>query len=184
VLAAYLPYLYFQRREWMYTRFLLPAIPLMWLLGSVIALTALRRLSAPTRVIVGLPILGALVIFSLDVADDRFAFELKDGERKYVVAGQYVADQLPANAVVLSMQHSGSVRFYTRRPILRWDFVDPEWLDRSIEWLRAHGHAPYAVIDEWELERVKLRYEPTGQQTLQRLVKVAQFRETIVYAIR
>ena len=34
-------------------------------------------------------------------------------------------EHLPANAIIFSMQHSGSLWFYAQRPILRWDNVDP-----------------------------------------------------------
>ena len=41
---AYLPYVYFQPTEWFYTRFLLPAIPVMLLFAVAVSLWALRRL--------------------------------------------------------------------------------------------------------------------------------------------
>lgn len=183
VIAAYLPYVYFQEREWMYTRFLLPAIPVMWLVGSMIVTSALVRAPVVARAAVGLLLLAALIVASLYVARARFAFELKEGEQKYVRAGRFVS-RLPERAVILSMQHSGSVRFYSGRPVLRWDFLDPRWLDRSIAWLREQGYAPFAVLDDAELEEVRLRFGPARQATLDRLVPVARVRETRIYEIR
>ncbi len=50
VWAAYLPYLFFQPNEWFYTRFLLPAIPVMLCFASACALVIVRMLPAEWRV--------------------------------------------------------------------------------------------------------------------------------------
>ncbi len=52
-------------------------------------------------------------------------------ERRFAVVGEFVRDELPPNAILLSMQHSGSVRYYSGRLTLRWDLLPPEWLERS-----------------------------------------------------
>ena len=62
------------------------------------------------------------------------------------------------NAVMLSMQHSGSVRYYGGRMSLRYDWLDPAWLDRSVAWLTARGHAVYALLDEGEVDAVRRRF--------------------------
>jgi hypothetical protein len=184
VVAAYLPYVYFQPQEWMYTRFLLPAIPVMWLLGAAMACDALARLSGWRAAAAGLPLLAALVTWSVLVAHQRDAFALKDGEAKYVEVGRLVNRLLPPDAVVISMQHSGSLRFYTGRRILRWDYLDPAWLDRGVAWLRANGHPTYAVLDLSELEEMKRRYGPARQAAMGRLIPLGGFAETRVYEVR
>jgi hypothetical protein len=65
------------------------------------------------------------------------------------------------------MQHSGSVRYYTGRLILRWDSLDPAWLDRAVEFLRSRGIAPYLLVEQWEEERLRSRF--AGQRTLSEL---------------
>ena len=52
--------------------------------------------------------------------------------------------------VVISAQHSGSIRYYAGRLTLRWDVGDPAWLDRTVDWLAAHGHHPYFVLEPQE----------------------------------
>ena len=52
--------------------------------------------------------------------------------------------RIPPDAVILAMQHSGSLRYYTGRLILRWDALDPAWLDRAVAFLRDRGIATYA----------------------------------------
>ena len=46
--------------------------------------------------------------------------------------------------------HSGTVRYYAGRVTLRFDLLDPAWLDRAIAWLEARGHHPYILLEDWE----------------------------------
>jgi hypothetical protein len=59
----------------------------------------------------------------------------------------------PPDSVILCMQGSGAVFFYTRFPILRWDNVKPEEFAEHARRLRAAGRPVYALIEEWEQER-------------------------------
>jgi hypothetical protein len=182
--AAYLPYVYFQPQEWMYTRFLLPAIPLMWLLAMSAVLGAVGRFPRLVSTTVVAVVVAVLVACSIEAATSRFAFSMKYGEAKYVRTARLVNQHLPQNAILISMQHSGSLRYYTRRPVLRYDFVDPGWLDFATEWLRAQGYALYAVVDRWELEEMKLRYANEGYRTVERLRPRWRFGETAVYELQ
>jgi hypothetical protein len=80
-------------------------------------------------------------------------FDQRDGERRYVTAARGVERLTPSNAVMLSMQHSGSLRYCAHRLTLRYDRLPAEWLDRAIASLQEAGHAPYVVLDDWEVER-------------------------------
>ena len=53
--------------------------------------------------------------------------------------GDAIARRLPANAVILAMQHSGSVRYYAGREIVRYDLMPPHRLDRLMKRLRRLG---------------------------------------------
>ena len=44
-------------------------------------------------------------------------------EQRHVRAANEVASRTPADAVVLSVQHSGSVRYYANRITLRYDWL-------------------------------------------------------------
>lgn len=178
---AYLPYVYFQDFEWTYTRFLLPALPIVWLLTFTPFARLLRRARPAAAPLLTVPALACLVVFSIAVAKHRYVFELRDGERKYVHAGDYVRRVLPANAIVISMQHSGSLWFYSRHPILRWDHVEPGRLDEAIAWSSAHGYAPFIVVDGEEFERMKQRFGPAAQRSLDRARPVARFGDATVY---
>jgi hypothetical protein len=68
------------------------------------------------------------------------------------LAGHYLDEALPDNAVVMTYFHSGSVRFYTGLPVLRPDLVPAGQLDMTIERLSAAGYRVYLLVDD-ELER-------------------------------
>jgi hypothetical protein len=49
------------------------------------------------------------------------------------------------------MQHSGSVRYYSGRPIVRYDHVPGPELGRALDDLQGLGYHPYALLEEWEV---------------------------------
>ncbi len=155
-LAAYLPYVAFE--SWSYTRFLLPAVPVLAVLLAGVAQAAGRRL--PARAAAAATVAVALVVswVWLDRARSWSVFEVKRIERKYPELGRYAATRLPANAVVLGAQSTGAVRYYAGKPTLSWDAIAPEWLDRVGAELEAHGLEPYLVVESFETDVFRSRF--------------------------
>jgi hypothetical protein len=184
VVLAYLPYVYFRPDEWSYTRFLLPALPLMAVLVALVLLTAARRivprapLAAASTLIVLVAGVSASHALSLGV------FGMRDGESKYPRAGSFVSQRLPANAFVFAAQHSGSIRYYSGRPTLRWDLLDAGSLDRAIASLRRAGYEPYAVLDVEEDERFRAYFGAREQHAVGGLIPMATLGNTNVYGFR
>lgn len=174
VFALYLPYVAFKPHEWTYLRFLLPAIPLMLLLATRATVAFARQLPAVVRAPLIVVFFGALVVVCTQTADRRRAFELRPGEQRYAEAGAFVRQRLPSNAIVLAGQHSGSVRLYGERPILRFDLLQPNDLDRAIAELRATGFMPFMVVDPWERDEFHERFSVSRQLTVDtaRLIRV------------
>jgi hypothetical protein len=181
VWMAYLPYVYFQPDEWFYTRFLLPAIPVMVLFAVAVSLWTLRRLPAAVRAPVTAALVLALLATELQVARTRGAFEIRLQERKYPLAGTFVRDTLPTTAFILAGQHSGSVRYYSNRPTLRWDLLAPGRLDHAVAALRAEGFEPFVVVDGGEDEAFRRRFGDAGQQAVRGLTPLAVLGEARVY---
>ena len=171
--AGYLPYTVFD--DWWYLRFLLPAIPLVLVLMLAAIHTAVERalsgaLRGPAKVrttfsraTVAVTALVLAVLFVRE-ARDRQAFDLARLESRFVRAGTYVAQRLPANAFIVTSWQSGSVRFYAGRPTLAWDGLDPAWLDRAVAFARAGGLEPYLLFERWEerLFRERFATSPLG----------------------
>jgi hypothetical protein len=140
--AVYLPF-----DNWTFLRFLLPAVALLLLLCSLSLLHLSARLpSFFSRFILVACFVGFLA-WRWDLNDVRL---LRPHERRNVVIGEYVRDHLPPNAIVFSMLQAGSIRFYSGRLTLRWDWLPDDWLDRSVTYLTAHGYSPFLLIEAEE----------------------------------
>ena len=73
-------------------------------------------------------------------------------EERYGTAGLYVRDHLPANAAVLSSLHSGSVRFYSGRLSVRFDFLSRDNVQPFLAFLRSRGYEPWLLLDDSEYD--------------------------------
>jgi hypothetical protein len=159
-----LSYLFYRPFDvWWYLRFLLPMWPVMMLLTAA-AIDALARLWAKhmyPAVIVAMVV--GLAWHGLAVAASRSAFALGSGERRYIDVGRFVAGHTPDGAVMISLQHSGSLRLYGGRLTLRYDVLDPGWLDRTVDYLRSIGRRPFFVLDGPEVEAFRRRFAASNR---------------------
>jgi Dolichyl-phosphate-mannose-protein mannosyltransferase len=156
VVCSYLPYAVFA--EWSYLRFLLPAFPLLFIAIGGVLTAALLRLPGSIRAPLLLCTLAAVASFNVLRADREQAFNMRRYESRYRLAGRYLDSALPPRAVIVAVQESGGVRYYTTRPILRWDWLDVD-LDTAVAALRALGRHPVFVVEDWERSDV-LRKHP------------------------
>ena len=156
VVWSYLLYRPFD--AWWYLRFLLPMWPVMMLLTAcavdAIAARWMRR-AYPAAMAAAVVLLAW---HGVSVANARSAFDLGRGERRYVDVGRFVAAHTDPDAVMLSVQHSGSLRLYAGRMTLLYDVLDPVWLDRALEYLQSIGRHPYFVLDGAEVEAFRTRF--------------------------
>jgi hypothetical protein len=183
VWAAYLPYIFFQPNEWFYTRFLLPAIPIMIVFAAACALVVIRRVP-PWGLLAFATLTAGVGVASLRFADRNGAFDIRNQESKYPLAGEFVRTRGPSNAFVLAAQHSGSIRYYAGRPTLRWDRLSPTRLDQALASFRAQGYEPILVIDGGEYDAFRERFEATGQQAMHQLTPLAVLGDARVFAFR
>ena len=153
--ACYLPYVVFD--AWWYTRFLLPAIVPLLALTAAVAVALLDRAPAPARAIAYTLIAATLVTLFLQAAVPRDVFRMAQLERRFRSAGERVAT-LPPNAAIITLHHSGSVRFYAARPTFGWADIDKGRLDAAIEFLRRHGRKPYLMFEPWEEADFRTRF--------------------------
>ncbi|MGH9173887.1 MAG: hypothetical protein ACRD1H_06000, partial [Vicinamibacterales bacterium] len=149
IVAVYVLYRPFP--EWWYLRFLLPAlVPLTALAVAAAAhLVASRAQSMVARVLVAAAVAG-IAAFGVVTAHNRQAFDLQRLEARFRRSGEIVRTRLPADAVFVTVWHSGSVRFHADRPAVLWDSLDPSATDRAISWLSSRGFEPYLLLERWE----------------------------------
>jgi hypothetical protein len=144
--------------DWSYLRFLLPAIALMLVLAIAVMTQVALKIVPRTGPFVVAAIALALAAFGVRTAEDRFAFTMQSLEQRYRSAGIVVRDELPPDAVVLSVWDSGAVRFHGRKEALAWAALDPDWLDRSLDWLMHNGRKPYILVESWEEAAFRSRF--------------------------
>jgi hypothetical protein len=181
-ILLYLFYLPFD--AWWYLRFMLPAIPVLLLLCADTVAWVARRTHTTFAVAMAVFVLIAGT-HSLQFIQAHDVLGTGYGEERYPETAKYIESALPADAVIITMQHSGSIRYYTGRLIVRWDTLNPEWLDRAVAFLRDRGVATYAVLEYWEEAEFRQRFR--GQQMLAELdrgpVATARAGETRIFPL-
>jgi hypothetical protein len=147
--ACYLWYTPFD--TWPFLRFLLPAIPILFVLSSALVVRAIERLPLGFRTAAVLVVCTLAPAWFVMKSRSLTVFTIRQAERRYATIGEYIGRTLPPKAMVLTMIESGSVRFYGARATLRWDMLDPDRLDAAVETVRAAGYRPYLLLEDWEL---------------------------------
>ena len=96
---------------------------------------------------------------SLNVAraQSEQAFNMRRYDARYRAAGRYMQAALPANTVIVTVQESGSARYYSGLPILRWDQIDID-LDGALAALRAVGRHPVLLVEDWEASSLASKF--------------------------
>jgi hypothetical protein len=153
VFLLYLPYFVFE--VWWYLRFLLPAYPPLLAAVGAVAVAVVHRAARPLPARAA----AALLVCAVAVYGVRYsgAFELQRLDRRYVRMAAFVT-QLPPQSVFVSLAHSGSIRYYTGRDVLRWEILDPDALDTAVTYLKSRGHEVYLAADTGEVADFKRRF--------------------------
>jgi hypothetical protein len=150
IYSLYQPY-----PEWWYLRFLMPALVLLLILASAVGVSLASRARMGGLV----PLVAVmLALLGTRAAGERQAFELHRLEGRYRDTAALVSDELPDNAVLITVWQSGGVRFHANREAVMWDALDPAWLDRAIGWLQAHGRQPYLLFERREEPEFRRRF--------------------------
>jgi hypothetical protein len=162
VLALWIQYAFYMVFDaWWYLRFLLPSYPFIMLgLGQV--LVALGRRGRVLRLAFAVAVIW-IGVRGIVIGNERFAFTLRLGDSRYAMAARAVREATEPGSIILSMQHSGSLRFYSGRMPLRYDYLDERWLDRTVEWLSARGVHSYALLDEAEVEVWRTHFDALNE---------------------
>ena len=155
-IGSYLFYLPFD--QWWYLRFLLPVFPILFLLLAASAVALLRAAPSRTATVGMVVALALLTIYRWEYVKTRHILSFGHGEQRYVAVGQYINRALPENAVLLSMQHSGSIRYYSGRLTIRYDAFSAARFPSVIEWLQARGYRPYILLEDWEEAGYRTRF--------------------------
>lgn len=156
----YAPY-----ETWWYTRFLLPAVPAL-IAGALLFLHRIRVAGAVLAL--AMMITGVLYVDTFDLLDPYAGASL------YPEAVLGAERFLPENAVLVTMQMSGAVRYYTGRTIVRWDGLDPDRLRVLAQATRSRPW--YALVADFEVPPAK--HNLPGPW-----IEVIRFRDVTLYRL-
>jgi len=159
LLVVLMSYLFYQPFDvWWYLRFLLPMWPVTMLLAAAGMESIARRWLRPVYPFAIAAAVAVIAWHGVRTAVDRNAFDLGRSERRYIDVARFIAAHTDPAAVILSVQHSGSLRLYADRLTLRYDALDPLWLDRVVAYLESIGRRPYYVLDGGEVDAFRQRF--------------------------
>lgn len=154
--GLYVSYVVFE--DWPYLRFLLPGVVLLLVLTAAVVVRAANALTPGLRAAVVLALLAGFGWFGWRTASERHVFRLHLSEARFTDAATWVRDHVPANAVVLSVWHSGSVRMYGERLTVLWDALDPGELETIVANLGREGRPAYLLVESWEVPTFRERF--------------------------
>jgi len=151
--SFYAPY-----EAWWYTRFLLPALPAM-ILGALVAMRdfVLPPASRPEHwriALAGILAITALTFELRFVAKER-VHKFYKGERIYPQACALVRQRVPGNGIVLSMQMSGALHFYTDATYAMWNWLLPDRFEQLRVSTESRGYRWYALLAPFEMDSVR-----------------------------
>ena len=108
-------------------------------------------------------ICAAIVPFGVNAARHEGVFNVAASEGRHIRAAQEIASRTPPDAIVVAVQHSGSVRYYADRITLRYDWLQDAALDTALRDLTAKGRRVYLVVDDWEEKEFRARFSPSNR---------------------
>ena len=146
---------------WWYTRYLLPSLPALILASLLVARDGLSphrggRGAILRRTLAALLLAVVLLVESswirrLDV------LKFGEGEGLYPDASRWAESQVPPRSLVISMQMSGALKFYTNLTPVRWDWIQPDQVPLLRERARAEGYQWFALLAPFENDELQKR---------------------------
>jgi hypothetical protein len=153
VFTGFYTFYYHTHESWWYLRFLLPAFPaaiLAMLLGGRLLFSRLPR---PASLVAGAVLTLAVLGWDIVWGKELTALDAGKGEHVYEQAADWARAHFPANAVIVTMQTSGALLYYTDFTLVRWDQFSGEEFTQ-VERACEAAHRPlYAVLFPFEIEQ-------------------------------
>ena len=152
----------FTSETWWALRFVLPIFP-----ACILAMMLVARAMAqswPSRLRVGTIALAGVAVLAWDARwiVRQSALNAAEGEQAFVSATNWAKLHLPPRAVIVSMQTSGALLYYTPFTLLRYDFAgDVAVIDRACV---AAGRPIFAALYDFE-QKTALEERLPGQWT-------------------
>ena len=167
---AYMPY-----EAWWFLRFMLPSWPAICL-GMAVVIVRLGRTHSMALRLAAFGLALAVGAYTIRFAVNNGAFPSGEGDHRYVSIAKIVEQATEPSAVIFTGQHSGPTRYYAGRTIVRYELVDPAWLDRAVQWLTVAGRRPYFLLEEYEVLDWEKRFGAANTLGRLTLAPIAEYR--------
>ena len=160
-----LSYLFYRPFDaWWYLRFLLPMWPVMMLLTAASAGRARAALAAAGLSGRDCGRRGAWLAWHgvrpPPIDSRSISGAASAATSTWGVSWPPIPSPAPCSSACSTAGRCGST---PGRLTLRYDLLDPAWLDRTVEHLRSIGRRPYFVLDDGEVEVFKQRFGRTNR---------------------
>jgi hypothetical protein len=181
VFASYLFYRPFGRDEWTYLRFLLPAYPVLLVLAVAVTGEALRRAigreaaATAATAFVCVALAGWMARESIR----RGGLVAREAEQRYVDVGRFIDATLPTNSVFVAKLHAGSIRYYSHRLTMNYEWLEQRWLDEAVSDLTRRGYHPFIVLEEGEEAPFRERFVALNSLALLDWPPIAERRQAV-----
>jgi hypothetical protein len=163
--------------SWGSIRFLLPSFSAIIILMLLAIRCIFSGLSARTRWIFGV----VFTVFALGWNASwltRFGIPPKIADRVYAEATAWANENLPENAVILTMQTSGALLYYTQFKFLRYDQFRQDTFVNVEHACVAADRPIYAILFPFETEEVLITRIPGQWTKINAIDQVAIWRRT------
>jgi 4-amino-4-deoxy-L-arabinose transferase-like glycosyltransferase len=144
----------FTHHTWWFLRFILPAAPALAIASVFVATQLSARVHSNwVRHPISLSaILIAALLFLHTWNKKLHTHSVAAGEEIYPVAASWARENLPPEAVILAMQLSGTLLYYTDFTFVRWDQAPRDDIERVTAACAAAGRPLYALLFPGETE--------------------------------
>jgi len=167
---------------WWYLRFILPASPAL-VIGGLLVARRWAGVWAPapwgsTRSgAVFACVLAAILVYDRYWCRKLDALSIGHSDAIYPMTAGWLRQHVPKDAVIVAMQHSGAIFYYTDFTIVRWDQIEGPVARQVIE-ASAAAHRPvYAALFPWEFDDALRKHLPGAWS------RVGEVRDTTIWRL-
>lgn len=166
---------------WWYLRYLLPAIPALIISALLTMKNILHYFSRSSKFITAKAKVVPAFLLAIILATELYqtkklnVLEIDENERIYKKSCFLAAGKFPEHSLVLAMQLSGALIYYTKFIPCRWERLSPETFEFLKIKAEAQGYQWYALLFPFEEEEFQKK-APGRWKNIGRLKHVSLWR--------
>jgi 4-amino-4-deoxy-L-arabinose transferase-like glycosyltransferase len=147
--------LYWHYGSIVFDRFLLPGVPALAVGGVILV----NRLVAGRRgfQLAGAALVGAGILFEIRGVRRLDVLEIVRDQSVYPETCRWASEVLPPRALIVSMQASGALEYYTDLAYIRWNWIEPASFAALRREVERRGFSWFALVFPVDADEVRRR---------------------------